>query len=31
MVSWWGRDSYINNEKLSISDAELINYTYGSS
>ena len=31
MVSWWGRDSYSNNELIQTSDAVIINSAYGSS
>ena len=30
MVSWWGTDSYLNNEQIRISDVELMNALYGS-
>ena len=31
MVSWWGTDSYFNNEQIKIGDIEMITYAYGSS
>ena len=31
MVSWWGRDSYLNNEQIQARDVVLMNYEYGSS
>ena len=31
MVSWWGTDSYFNNEQIQIGDTELMNAAYGSS
>ena len=31
MVSWWGRDSYINNEQIQTRDVVLMNDEYGSS
>ena len=31
MVSWWGIDSYFNNEPNQISEVELVNDAYGSS
>ena len=31
MVSWWGRNSYINNEQIQISDVVLMNDAFGSS
>ena len=31
MVSWWGTDSYFNNEKIQIGYIELMNAVYGSS
>ena len=29
MVSWWGTDSYFNNEQIQIGDVELMNTAYG--
>ena len=31
MVSWWGRYSYFNNEKIQTSEIEIINSVYSSS
>ena len=31
MVSWWGRDSYFNNEQNQISDLVVTNDAYDSS
>ena len=31
MVSWWGVDSYFNNEQIQIGDIEIMTDTYGSS
>ena len=31
MVSWWGTDSYFNNEQIQIGDIEIVTSTYGSS
>ena len=31
MVSWWGADSYFNNDQDQIGGIELMNYVYGSS
>ena len=30
MVSWWGTDSYFNNEQIKIGDIEIMTYAYGS-
>ena len=31
MVSWWGTDSYFNNETIHIGDIDMMNSAYGSS
>ena len=31
MISWWGTDSYFNNEQIQIGDIQMMNYAYGSS
>ena len=31
MVSWWGTDSYFNNEQIQIGDTEIMTSAYGSS
>ena len=31
MVSWWVRDSYLTDEQTQVSDAEIINASFGSS
>ena len=31
MVSWWGTDSYFNNEQIQIGDIEIMTAAYGSS
>ena len=31
MVSWWGTDSYFNNEQIQIGDIEFTTSAYGSS
>ena len=30
MISWWGTDSYFNNEKFKFSDIEIMTFAYGS-
>ena len=30
MVSWWGTDSYLNNEQIQICDIKIMTFTYGS-
>ena len=29
MVSWWGTDSYFNNEQIKIGDNQIMTYAYG--
>ena len=31
MVSWWGTDSYFNNDHIQIGDIEIMTAAYGSS
>ena len=31
MVSWWGTDSYLNNEHVQMTDIEIMIFAYGSS
>ena len=31
VVSWWGKDSYFNNEQIQIGDIEIMTAAYGSS